>query len=120
MKNKMNIMSKKPNHYEFNYSEIKNINEIIHSPPRLAILTFLLTRKTVPFSILAKALDLTGGNLSTHLKKLNENNLVEIEKKFVDLRPTTLISITSNGREVIKQYAQSMSDILKGILEKSK
>ena len=112
-------MSKKPNHDEFKYSEIKNINEIIHSPARLAILTFLLTRQSVSFSVLAKALDLSRGNLSTHLKKLNESNLIEIEKKFVDLKPTTLISITATGRELIKQYAQIMSDIVKNILDKS-
>ena len=113
-------MSKKPNEDEFKYSEIKNINEIIHSPVRLAILTFLLTRETVPFSILAKALDLSRGNLSVHLRKLSEGNLIEIEKKFVDFRPTTLISITASGKKLIKQYALVMSDIVKNILKKSK
>lgn len=112
-------MSKIPENNGFKFSEIKNINEIIHSPARLAILTFLLNKDSVTFSRIAQVLELSRGNLSTHLKKLNENDLVEIEKKFIDFKPTTLISITTLGRQLIKEYAIFMSTVLKDILDKS-
>ena len=94
-----------------------NINEIVHSPARLAILLFLLSRKETTFSIVCKALKLTRGNLSTHLKKLGQVKLVLISKRFIDAKPTTIISLTEFGRKQILEYAKKMSSILLSRLE---
>ena len=97
---------------ESDLESIVNINEIVHSPARLAILLFLLSRNETTFSIVCKALKLTRGNLSTHLKKLEKTKLVYIEKRFVDAKPTTIISLTTEGRKQVLDYASNLTSIL--------
>ncbi|OLS27556.1 MAG: hypothetical protein HeimC3_03350 [Candidatus Heimdallarchaeota archaeon LC_3] len=94
-----------------------NINEVVHSPAKLAILLFLLSRNEATFSIISKGLKLTRGNLSTHLKKLDQAKLVLIEKKFMEARPTTIVSITDFGRKQVLDYAQNLSTILRTSLQ---
>lgn len=77
---------------------------------------FLISRTETTFSIICKALKLSRGNLSTHLKKLEEASLVSIEKKFVDTKPTTIISLSLEGRNQVLDYANNLSTILKARL----
>lgn len=86
--------------------KLLDIDEVIHTPARLAILLFLLPRPNATFPEIREALSLTAGNLSSHLKKLQESHYVDISKAFVDLKPTTIISITSKGRRAINEYAE--------------
>ncbi len=97
---------------ESDLESIVNINELVHSPARLAILLFLLSRAETTFSIVCKALKLTRGNLSTHLKKLEQSKLVYIDKRFIDAKPTTIISLTKEGRNQVLDYATNLSSIL--------
>jgi DNA-binding MarR family transcriptional regulator len=60
---------------------------------------------------------LTRGNLSTHLKKLEQARLVFIDKRFVDAKPTTIISLTEFGRKQTLDYARNLSSILLTSLE---
>ncbi|MHA1953759.1 MAG: transcriptional regulator [Candidatus Heimdallarchaeaceae archaeon] len=104
---------------ELPFDEVVSIDGIIHSPPRLAIMMFLLPRRNATFASIQKALDFTSGNLTTHLSKLESNNMVEIQKGIVDAKPTTIVYLTEFGRTKLKEYARILTDILKGMLEKS-
>ena len=94
--------------------KIVDLDLLIHTPARLAILMFLLPRLKATFPEVSEALDLTSGNLSSHTKKLEQAEFIEIEKAFVDNKPTTILLLTNNGRQAVLQYA----DILKSALEK--
>ena len=64
-----------------------NLDALIHSPIRFSIMLFLLPRGQVKYREIQKALDVTAGNLTTHLKKLTSAEFIEIEKLFIDEKP---------------------------------
>ncbi|MHA2296471.1 MAG: transcriptional regulator [Candidatus Hodarchaeales archaeon] len=99
---------------------ILELDDVVHSPVRLAILIFLLPLGEITFTTILKTLDLTGGNLASHLKKLEQANLVKVHKKFVDARPTTIVLLTDKGRTAVTEYASSLSIALKNMLESSR
>jgi DNA-binding MarR family transcriptional regulator len=104
---------------ELPLDEVVSIDGIIHSPPRLAIMMFLLPRRSAVFTSIQKALELTSGNLTTHLSKLEENKMVEIQKGIVDAKLTTIVHLTEFGRAKLKEYARILSNIIEKMLEES-
>jgi len=84
--------------------QIDDLDRVVHEPARLAILTVLSACREADFTFLLRLTGLTNGNLSTHLTKLETAGLVTIVKQFAGKRPQTLVSLTSIGREQIKQH----------------
>ena len=80
------------------------LDRLIHEPGRLAIMTVLSSVKDADFLFLLRATGLTKGNLSSHLSKLEEAGLVEIEKRFISKKPNTTVSLTPAGRERIAEH----------------
>ena len=64
--------------------DISRLNDVIHGRVRLGIMAYLSTAEEADFSTLKARLDLTDGNLSVHLKKLEEAGFVAVDKRFVD------------------------------------
>ena len=93
------------------------LDSTLHEPVRLGILILLHLNSSLPFSIIQKGLGVTSGNLNTHLKKLEENELITKERTFVDTRPRTMIYISDKGRKSLKNYSRSLKNILIGIGE---
>lgn len=73
------------------------------------------SKEPVAFSTLTEELDLTRGNLSAHLRKLQDAELITVTKEFVDLRPRTTYECTPKGRREIKAYLREVEDILRSI-----
>jgi DNA-binding MarR family transcriptional regulator len=80
------------------------LDRLIHEPGRLAILTVLSSVKDADFVFLQRATGLTKGNLSSHLTKLEEAGLVEIEKRFIRKKPNTNVALTPVGRQRIARH----------------
>ena len=80
------------------------LDRLIHEPGRLAILTVLSSVDTGDFVFLQRTTGLTKGNLSSHLTKLEEAGLVEIEKRFVGKKPNTNVALTPVGKERIAHH----------------
>lgn len=93
------------------------LDSTLHEPVRLGILILLHLNSSLPFSDIQKGLGVTSGNLNTHLKKLEENELITRERTFVNTRPRTVIYITGKGRISLKKYSKSLKHILVGIGE---
>jgi len=74
------------------------LDRLIHEPGRLAILTVLSSVQSADFVFLQRTTGLTKGNLSSHLTRLEEAGLVQIEKTFVRKKPNTSVALTSEGR----------------------
>lgn len=94
---------------DFNY---RQIDDLIHSRIRLAIMTILVQRETAAFSNLKEQIGTTDGNLSSHLSKLVEAGYVNENKEFVDKKPKTTYSITSEGREAFEQYINRLEKFI--------
>ncbi len=104
----------------YHLKDIVNLNDIIHTPVRLALMMFLLPRGKSIFTEIQEALGLTAGNLSSHIKKLEINEFIEVQKAFVQAKPTTIIYITAKGSKAMQEYARIVSDVLESMLKKVK
>jgi DNA-binding transcriptional ArsR family regulator len=89
------------------------LDRVIHEPARLLIVTILATVVEADFLYLLQATELTKGNLSTHLAKLEETGYVQIEKAFRGKIPLTLARLTKEGLAAFQGYRQEMTAMLK-------
>ena len=80
------------------------LDRLIHEPGRLAILTVLSSVKDADFVFVQRTTGLTKGNLSSHLTKLEQAGLIEIEKRFIHKKPNTNVALTSLGRRRIADH----------------
>ena len=71
----------------------------------------------LPFTELQKALNVTSGNLNSHITKLSKIGLVEISKKFVELKPRTIITITKQGKERLNNYTDTIYKFLQSFID---
>lgn len=94
----------------------KDLDPILHSQVRLAIMSLLLSVKKAEFSYLLDNIDTTKGNLSFQLGKLKDAQYINIEKSTKGNYPLTLCQITDKGVEAYENYVNSIS----GYFEKSK
>jgi DNA-binding MarR family transcriptional regulator len=95
---------------------IAGLDRVVHSPARLMILAYLAAVDSADFTFLMNQVGLTRGNLSSHLKTLEEAGYVDIRKEFVDRVPHTLIQLTDAGRQAIQAYRQQMRAIVDELL----
>ena len=91
---------------------LAQIDRIIHEPARLLILAYLSVVESADFLFLMNQTNLTRGNLSSHLSKLETAGYVEIKKEFVDKIPRTLLRLTEKGRQAFHQYCRNMKNVL--------
>ena len=95
---------------------IAEIDPLIHAPTRLKILAYLSIVESADFTFLMRQTDLTRGNLSVNLRKLEDAGYVNITKEFVDRIPRTLIRLTDEGRQAIQTYRDNMQIVLNELL----
>jgi DNA-binding MarR family transcriptional regulator len=89
-----------------------DIDRVIHAPARLMMLTYLYVVEHADFVFLMRLTDLTWGNLSAHMSKLEEAGYVEVEKKFVGKKPHSIAKLTKKGRAAFQAYKTSMQQVL--------
>ncbi|MDB6053930.1 MAG: hypothetical protein JWN25_1453 [Verrucomicrobiales bacterium] len=91
------------------------LNEIIHQPVRLRIMSALTSLKSdeeIQFSSLAKMLQVTDGNLGAHLLKLEEAGYMVVSKTFVDRKPRTYLKASNKGRAAFDDHVEALRQIL--------
>lgn len=93
------------------FEELATLDRLVHDPARLSILTALAVCKSADFLFLRRLTGLTMGNLSSHLSKLEEAGLVQIEKKFVDKKSNTQLQLTTNGHATIERHWKQLEQI---------
>lgn len=91
---------------------LSTIDQLIHAPARLMILTYLYVVESLDYVFLKNQTGLSWGNLSTHLNKLEEAGYVSIQKGYNGKKPQTMIQLTSQGRIAFQEYKQSMQRVL--------
>lgn len=90
------------------------LKQIFHEPSRLAIISALCGAVDgLTFNELKEHCELTDGNLSRHLKALEEASAVRIEKSFVGAKPRTTVFLTDQGRESFLEYLQALEGVLR-------
>lgn len=93
----------------------KNLNDVVHQRVRLGILTVVNEARRVDFNYLLETLALTGGNLSQHLRVLEDAGLVVIDKVIEGRKPRTWVSITRDGRRALRDEVEALKAIVKRV-----
>ena len=91
------------------------LNETIHQPTRLRIMTLLVSvpeADRLAYGFIQKTLGLTGGNLTIHLRKLQDAGYLAITKEFQGSKPRTWVQATTPGRQAFAEYLSSLERAL--------
>ena len=92
--------------------DIHEIDEVIHGRVRLGIMAYLSGVEAADFSELKARLQTTDGNLSVHLRKLEEAGFVSVTKSFQGRKPLTKAGLTAAGREAFVSYLEQISRLV--------
>ncbi len=93
-------------------SSLNGLDKTIHEPGRLTVMSLLFVVKEADFLFLMDQTDLTRGNLSSHMAKLEAAGFVDIDKTFVDKVPRTTYQLTDAGRKAFISYRQNLMTTL--------
>lgn len=93
----------------------RKLDRLVHSRIRLAVLSILAAVEDAEFTYLRDEVNTSDGNLSTHLRKLEEAGYVEVEKTFRDRRPLTRYRMTPEGREAFREHVERLGEMVGGL-----
>jgi DNA-binding MarR family transcriptional regulator len=88
------------------------LDRVIHEKGRLAIMSMLAATPELSFTELRDTLNMTDGNLTTHIRTLQESGYVSVSKSFQKNRPLTTCSLTTEGRKAFANYIGLLEAIL--------
>ncbi|MCM5529573.1 transcriptional regulator [Parasegetibacter sp. NRK P23] len=91
----------------------KELDPILHSPLRLAVVSLLISVREAEFTFLKEKTEATAGNLSVQISKLKEAGYIEVAKQFRDNYPQTICKITAEGVKAFDQYVKNLQSYLK-------
>ncbi|MFC7135160.1 MULTISPECIES: winged helix-turn-helix domain-containing protein [Salinibaculum] len=94
-----------------------DFDKLVHQPTRLQIFAYLYRHGETRFPDLTEALDVTEGNLSSHLQKMEDAGAVRVEKQFVDRKPQTTYELTDEGREKFEDHIGTLEALIDQIEE---
>jgi DNA-binding MarR family transcriptional regulator len=92
--------------------DIGKIDEVIHGRLRLGIMAYLANAEVADFNELKSVLEATQGNLSVHLRKLEDAGYVKIEKSFLARKPLTRARLTPAGRRAFSDYLKAIGRLI--------
>ena len=92
--------------------DIGRLDEVIHGRLRLGVMAYLANAEVADFNELKDVLEVTQGNLSVQLRKLEDARYVEIEKGYLGRRPRTQVRITAVGRAAFAAYLEELGKLI--------
>jgi len=92
----------------------KELDPILHSQLRLAVMSLLIGVKEAEFTFLKEKTGATAGNLSVQIQKLKEAEYIEVQKQFKDNYPQTLCKITPRGVDAFETYVKALQGYISG------
>ncbi len=92
--------------------DVQELDDLIHSKVRLGAIAVLASADDAEFTYLRDRLNTTDGNLSTHMRRLEEAGYVEVRKSFVERKPLTRYRLTPRGRRAFKEYVDRLERLL--------
>lgn len=92
---------------------ISGLNKEFDHRVRLGIMSILMVQQQVDFNAMKQALELTDGNLSSHVAALEKAGYVVVEKTFIGKKPRTTYSATQAGKDAFTEHIQALEKIIK-------
>ncbi len=94
---------------------IENLNKIFDSRIRMGVMSILMVNDEINFNDLKQLLDLTDGNLASHLTNLEENGYIKVHKGFIGRKTNTTYSITKAGEKAFAEHIQALENMIKNV-----
>ncbi len=91
---------------------IKGLNKHFESRVRLGVMSVLAVNDWVDFNTLKELLEITDGNLASHIKALETHEYIEVKKQFVGKKPKTSYSLTKMGRVAFNMHISALESLL--------
>lgn len=92
--------------------EFKDLDPILHSQLRLAVISLLMQQQEADFMLIREKTHCTAGNLSVQINKLREAGYIEVQKQFHNNYPQTVCRITQGGQEAFQKYVSNLQSYL--------
>lgn len=96
-------------------SSIENLNKAFDNRVRLGIMSALMVNDELSFNQLKELLQITDGNLASHLKSLEDNGYISSTKRFIGRKPNTDYKVTQWGRTSFRNHLEALEKMIKGI-----
>jgi DNA-binding MarR family transcriptional regulator len=94
---------------------ITGLNKIFESRIRLGVMSILMVNEEINFNDLKQLLEVTDGNLATHLVNLEENSFIKVHKGFVGRKTNTTYAITKAGEKAFNDHISALEVLIKGV-----
>jgi DNA-binding HxlR family transcriptional regulator len=94
-------------------TDISGLNKLFENRVRLGVMSILIVNNSIDFNDLKQALGVTDGNLASHLKALEENKVIKVNKQFIGRKPNTSYSITETGVLLFRNHINALENIIK-------
>lgn len=94
---------------------IENLNKVFDSRIRLGIMSALMVNAEVNFNEIKELIQVTDGNLASHLKTLEENNYIKVQKGFIGRKTNTTFAVTKAGEKAFKLHLEALENMIKGL-----
>ncbi len=94
---------------------VHQLNKAFDNRLRLGIMSALIVNQEISFNALKELLDITDGNLASHLKSLEELGYIEVKKSFIGRKTNTTYHLTSTGEKAFNQHLDALEQMIKGI-----
>jgi DNA-binding MarR family transcriptional regulator len=94
---------------------IEHLNKVFDSRIRLGIMSALMVNASINFNELKELIAVTDGNLASHLKTLEDNGFIKIQKGFVGRKTNTTYSVTKAGEKAFKQHLDALEQMIKSL-----
>lgn len=92
---------------------VNDLHKAFENRIRLGIMSVLAVNDELDFNSLKEYLDVTDGNLATHLKTLEKEKFIRIKKSFIDRKPNTRYSMTTEGKQAFDEHLKVLESIIK-------
>jgi Transcriptional regulators len=92
---------------------IEHLHKAFESRIRLGIMSVLAVNDSLDFNALKDYLDVTDGNLATHLKSLEKENFISVKKSFVGRKPNTRYFMTKAGKKAFDDHLKALEKLIK-------
>ncbi len=94
---------------------IENLNKIFDSRVRLGIMSTLMVNDEINFNDLKQLIDVTDGNLASHMKSLEDSSYVKVNKGFIGRKTNTTYTVTKAGQKAFQQHVAALEQMIKNI-----
>lgn len=91
---------------------LNRLSKLLENRVRLGIMSALMVNESIDFNTLKELLDVTDGNLASHMKMLEKHELVEVTKQFIGKKPNTNYSITARGRNIFNSHLSALEQLM--------